>query len=389
MALTGTNSVEAARQTLQDMCDSALEDAVDEARSNEKTWEYLENEPHKIDLPEFFEGNGKLNLETGNFLQKASDFEKRGGSEKFLYIGDDPRLNDHYPTTDYSYYGGQSVSEFYGNEATKSFLKPPTLGFENGCQSNTAVCCWHRDRQYFDKNGNCGSGDCANQNPSDNTDLCWTEHDGSVFPYPGDETENDLHCHGFAWGDEATDVNANARWNNLFFVSMYDHMYQRGYVESITNDPQIAGSQAMCGCVEDMAPVARADCTEAIGETKYTSHIDPATNTLVVKHVPGSFELKFESCKGYEYVADFTPKDYHENPDAEELVSSNNDLAAFVFRQYLEGKMEENHVELVEETIIGYRNPDVNESDEEREEACAAAFAKRFQSKAYEEVVVV
>merc|ERR1711924_541962 len=56
-------------------------------------------------------------------------------------------------------------------------------------------------------------------------------------------------------------------WNNLFFVSMYDHLYQRGYVDSVTDDPQIAGSQAMCGCVEDMNPVARADCTEAVGRT--------------------------------------------------------------------------------------------------------------------------
>merc|ERR1711862_467790 len=29
------------------------------------------------------------------------------------------------------------------------------------------------------------------------------------------------------------DINTKARWNNLFFVSMYDHLYQRGYVDSI------------------------------------------------------------------------------------------------------------------------------------------------------------
>eukprot|EP00536_Pseudo-nitzschia_multiseries_P010354 jgi/Psemu1/289055/fgenesh1_pg.311_\ len=389
MALTGTNSFDAARQTLQDMCDSALADAAEEAQSSAQTWQYLEEEPHKVDLVDFYEGNGHLNLETGNFQQKTSDFEKRGGHERFLYIGEDPRFNDHYPTTDSSFYGGEKVSEFYDNNVKKSFLSAPTLGFEKGCQSNTAICCWHRDRQYLDKNGNCGFTDCANQNPSDNTDLCWTEENGTVFPYPGDEIENDLHCHGFAWGendnDGGVDINTNARWNNLFFVSMYDHMYQRGYVESITNDPKIAGDQAMCGCVEEMAPVARADCTEAIGQSNYTSHIDPDTNTLVVQHVPGSFELEFKSCRGYDYVPDFSPKDYQLDPDAEELESSNNDLAAFVFRQYLEGKMEEKHVELVEETIIGYRNPKVNNNDEEREKACAAAFAERFENEPYEE----
>merc|ERR1712072_1184583 len=128
-------------------------------------------------------------------------------------------------------------------------------------ETNAAVCCWHRDRQYFDRNGDCGARNCANADPGDNTDLCWTEtEDGTVFPYPGSATEQHLHCHGFAWGNELEgqyDLNGNLKWNNLFFVSMYDHLYTRGYAESITNDPSIAGEQAMCGCVEDMAPIAR------------------------------------------------------------------------------------------------------------------------------------
>ena len=95
------------------------------------------------------------------------------------------------------------------------------------CQnSNAATCCWHRDRQYFDKSGNCVQGDCTNQNPSDDTDLCWIEDDsGEIFPYPGDESENDLHCHGFAWARQDGDMNANTKWINLFFVSMCDHWW--------------------------------------------------------------------------------------------------------------------------------------------------------------------
>merc|ERR1712144_57150 len=109
--------------------------------------------------------------------------------------------------------------------------------------------------------------------------------DEGVVAYPEDDVEGDLHCHGFSWSKfEETygDVNTNAKWNNLFYVSMYDHLYKRGYAESITNDPEIAGTQAMCGCVEDMNPVARADCTEAVGRTNPTVAVSGETGRLSV-----------------------------------------------------------------------------------------------------------
>jgi hypothetical protein len=50
--------------------------------------------------------------------------------------------------------------------------------------------------------------------------------------------------------------NFDYKGNNLFYISMYDdHMYQRGYVRSVPGAP-------MCGCVEKMPIVTRADCTE-------------------------------------------------------------------------------------------------------------------------------
>lgn len=384
-ALTRASTDAAAQQTLQDLCDSALADATDEAKSKTKDWQFLKTSPSNIDLEKFFEGDGFLNIETGNFQQDENDFIKRGGYERFLYVGEDPRLNDHYPTTDNSFVAGEAVYKFYNDEAQKSFLTAPTVGFENNCQSsNTVMCCWHRDRQYLDRNGNCGFADCSDQNPGDNTDLCWTEDDTqTLFPYPGDVTEKDLHCHGFAWGNDHG-VNTNAKWNNLFFVSLYDHMYQRGYVESITNDVNIAGNQAMCGCVEEMAPVARADCTEAVGTTTYTTSID-SDGLLVIEHVPNAFKIEFEPCNGYDFVEDFTPKDYTNNPNAAELKASKNDLSAFVFRQYLEGKMTTENVATVEDTIVGYRSPEVNKSDKAREEVCAKAFADRFPGQPYTE----
>merc|ERR1712183_1136636 len=158
---------------------------------------------------------------------------------------------------------------------------------------------------------------------------------------------------------------------------MYDHLFTRGYAESITNDPLIAGSQAMCGCVEDMAPIARADCTETIGRTNTTLAVS-GEGRLQVDHVPGSFFVEFKACQGYDYVEDFGPDAYEISPNAAELENSENDLSAFMYRLYLEGKIDEEHAEAFAETIIGYKDPSVNRNDEKREAACEAAFKDRF-----------
>jgi len=373
-ALTGTTNFNDAEDLLDEMCKTAKALAAEQVGSGSLNI--------GVDLEEYYDGEGFLNTETGNFQQKESEFEKRGGANRFITISTDPRVNDHYPTTEESYVAGQAVYEAYENEAKRSYFSAPTSGFDQGCASNTAMCCFSRDRQYFDKNGGCNFSDCAHENPGDNTDLCWTKGENNVtYPYPGDVTENDLHCHGISWSDDDSDINSAARWNNLFYVSLYDHMYTRGYVESITSDPKIQGNQAMCGCIEDMNPVARADCQEVVGSMNYTATV--VSDRIEVQGVPGTLEFEFQACQGYEYDETAEPGDI----GTKKLKSSNNDLSAFVFRQYLEGKLSDEQVATVEETLIGYKNPDVNKSDKNREEACEAAFLDRFDEP-YEEKVL-
>merc|ERR1712188_172326 len=347
---------------LQTLCDAALKKNAADAPTD--SWSSLEGA--SIDLEEYFEGGTFLNDETGNFQQDVDDLERHGGYDRFGYVGEDTRLNDYMRTTEESYAAGKAIMTFSGDEAKTSYLSSPTTGFENGCaETNAAVCCWHRDRQYYDNNGHCHFGWCKDKDPGDNTDLCWIEE-----------------------VDDADDANDKAKWNNLFFVSMYDHLYQRGYVDSITDDPKIAGSQAMCGCVEDMNPIARADCTMVVARSEYKAYQDENTGLLVVESVPGSFELEFKACEGYDYDESITPEAFAEfdyNPHSAGLTRQNNDLSAYVFRQYLEGKVDESHTEALEKTIIGYRDPTVNDGDEEREIACKAAFEKRYPDKEWVE----
>merc|ERR1712154_111928 len=99
-----------------------------------------------------------------------------------------------------------------------------------------------------------------------------------------------------------------------------------------------------------MAPIARADCTETIGRTNTTLAVS-GEGRLQVDHVPGSFFVEFKACQGYDYVEDFGPDAYEISPNAAELENSNNDLSAFMYRLYLEGKIDEGHTDAFAETI--------------------------------------
>ena len=62
------------------------------------------------------------------------------------------------------------------------------------------------------------------------------------------DDEGPVHCHGFAWSTEETEITARYKANALYFVSMYDHMHNRGYVENIPGS-------SMCGCVEHVSVI--------------------------------------------------------------------------------------------------------------------------------------
>merc|ERR1712021_230140 len=99
---------------------------------------------------------------------------------------------------------------------------------------------------------------------------------------------------------------------------------------SLTEHVDFMGEQAMCGCVEDMNPVARADCTEAIGLANYTMYQDEATGLLALAYNEDSFYIEFRACEGLEEKND----EYWKLG----MKRKTNDLSAFIYRQYLEGK---------------------------------------------------
>ena len=173
----------------------------------------------------------------------------------------------------------------------------------------------------------------------------------------------------------------------MYFVSLYDHLYQRGYVNSITDAADFMGTNSMCGCVEDMnAKVARADCTEAIAVANYTMTQNQETGLLQLDYNEDTFEIEFRACQGWEYNTDVTPEVYQtaENIHRLGLRHRTNDLSAHVYRQYLEGRTDTSFTDEYEKVVVGYKHPEVNTNDEEREKVCKAKFEAEVPGQAWE-----
>lgn len=96
---------------------------------------------------------------------------------------------------------------------------------------------------------------CVNADPADNTDLCYVDMnrharasgtDGGFALYPGDNADGEgaIHCHGLAWGDDDNDIESRYKGNNIFYVSMYDHLYVRGYVRNVPGAPMCKSERA-------------------------------------------------------------------------------------------------------------------------------------------------
>jgi len=163
------------------------------------------------------------------------------------------------------------VKTIYENQAKNNLITLPmdlpsfNPSDVDKCELNAAFCCWVQDRQAGDNNGNCGTpydSNCIDKDPADNANLCYVEHNkGAVsthiaggFSIYGDVRRNQeniegpVHCHGFAWADDETDSISAFKGNNLFYVSMYDHMHQRGYVRNVPGAP-------MCACAENVSRI--------------------------------------------------------------------------------------------------------------------------------------
>ena len=147
-----------------------------------------------------------------------------------------------------------------------------------------------------------------------------------------------MHCHGFAWSPDDREVTSRFKANALFFVSFYDHMHNRGYVGNVPGSP-------MCGCVEDMPVVTRADCTQTDVEEHYMFLKDPASG---VSGVIDDLSVSFNSCQGAN--------------------NKNNDLTAFVQQLVNDDKLNVSQQDIYSSRVVGH-----NQCNAKRDELMASS----------------
>jgi hypothetical protein len=152
-----------------------------------------------------------------------------------------------------------------GLSSTEQVEFPSMMSNFASCQSNAAYCCFVTDRQANDGNGNCASPydlNCVDKDPGDNTDLCYVDHSRGVkstkvnstgeniFSRDDDNNSNrgegPIHCHGFGWANDVNDHTSRYKGNNLHYVSMYDHLRQRGYARNVPGSPMCACAEQVC-----------------------------------------------------------------------------------------------------------------------------------------------
>jgi len=320
--MTGTSNLDDAKEYLSELCDDVFDSDVETT-----TYTDIDSRFTNDFMDTYVAGQGFLNTETGNFQGNNPD----------------------YPVSQPSKTAGESINTYYNGEgSTTSLINSGWGGFSN-CQYNSYMCCFGRDRQSGDDNGNCANNDCADADPGDNSNLCFTEP--SNTPYFG-ESEDDIHCHGLAWAEDENDLISRFSMNNFFYVSMYDHMYQRGYVE-----PAVAGGTgdnvAMCGCIEDMPKVSRSDCTQVDVDLTFSFH--RSTAGFAEAETDDDPDVDFNACKGTDF-------DGGNN--------ANNDLASYAVRLVDEGRMSTATRDGIFKTLLGYADP----GDNENEDVCAAAY---------------
>jgi len=297
-----------------------------------------------------------------------SDIAKMGGDFEQIYYNGGTDWNEEfetkYPTdadgnpTNHLRKDAARVKQIYDTEAEYGLIEwPDSLTNFNPkqCQYNSAYCCWPKDRQANDNNGNCNSPydeRCHDKDPSDNTNLCYVDLERGqmssghpskngyeLFPFddpndnnnPTDRGEGQIHCHGLAWSEEDSDASAAYKGNNLFFISMYDHMHERGYVENIPGAP-------MCACTEQMPIVERADCTQIRAEEafKITYNGDDGFSAELTE-----IDIEFQSCQGFDRRGR----------------ADNNDLWSYMNRLYHEGKVSANKLAYLSQMLVG-EDPD-------------------------------
>mmetsp|Transcript_45698 Transcript_45698/g.67468 ORF Transcript_45698/g.67468 Transcript_45698/m.67468 type:complete len:1196 (-) Transcript_45698:285-3872(-) len=338
----GECNYESARKAYLDVFNDYMNRSSDCSRTAEEDFLLL------LNAVDSSEGEDKVHAICGEAFDNAIEIpfkniamQTRDYEFERRFFNGDTRWNEETETP-----GGTSVlrtdatnvRQFFHNFAKNVHVEwPDELSNFKKCTTNAAMCCWPRDRQANDKEGTCRKpydSECYDKNPLVNTNLCFmdlakgdTSTDfgslGTVV-FQNDEDEP-IHCDGFAWGNDPNDFTNRYKANNLFFISMYHNMLERGYVENIPGAP-------MCACVEQMPVVTRSGCKQIDVDENFKFTYDGTSFTAELTDI----NIVFQDCEG--------------------LNNSRDDLRAYMGKLYREGKVTSDQYAALGNVLVGPSN---------------------------------
>ncbi|KAL7482182.1 hypothetical protein ACHAW6_007872 [Cyclotella cf. meneghiniana] len=189
---------------------------------------------------------------------------------------------------------GGASPEFHGSSKTVVSVKEKHAAsrrmtwpddYENfeQCHLNAAMCCWvdhdpNQDARFHKNTEVCYV---------DNTRAPSSNHvNAGVSLYGGINGYEAAFCHGFAWEDGSLD---DAFKGNLLFLSeIYENMHNRGLSNNVPGAP-------MCGCIEKMPVVTRADCSMLEYNGRFVFKHSPHTNSITAR---GKVTIDTVECNG-------------------------------------------------------------------------------------------
>ena len=110
----------------------------------------------------------------------------------------------------------------------------------------------------------------------------------------------------------------------------------------------------MCGCIEDMPPVARADCTEVT--VTLTFSVSQDSDGALYAVPVDNLNVQYAACEGIS-VSD---------------EAARNDLASYANALVRDGKMKIRAQRAIFDTLVGFKSP----GDNSNEQSCKAAYRK-------------
>merc|ERR1711933_329011 len=186
------------------------------------------------------------------------------------------------------------------NIVTKGGIRFPeylhNFDTDNSCESKAVMCCWIADSTEAGEGSCTDSGGCQDEEPVDNTDVCYVNIENSplashtasgIALLPG-ESEGPANCMGFTW--EENTISGLYKGNLLFEVAMRYGLKDNGYTRSVPHAP-------MCACVEQMPVVSNADCRDIskISHSFFLTSVEESGSRSIVYNGP---RIQFGDCDG-------------------------------------------------------------------------------------------